>query len=231
MRSTALRFKAHSHTLAILQFYEGNLQAIEHQLQEWVEKTPRFFQGLPIIIDLQHLAPNISFNLAEISHCLRKHGCVPIGIQGGTTSQQIAAKELQLGLFPYSKEKTYLKEKAASTETLLNTINTPTPIIRPIRSGERIYTKGDLVIIGSVSPGAEVLAEGHIHIKGKLEGRALAGISDNKKAFIFCDDIEAQLVAIAGHYWLYEDLQKKDIKSNLYIYLDNDQLQIRSIKT
>ncbi|MGA8008329.1 MAG: septum site-determining protein MinC, partial [Thiomonas sp.] len=81
---------------------------------------------------------------------------------------------------------------AAAQHTLL--------IDRPLRSGQRVYSPGDLIVQGVVSHGAEVMAEGHVHIYGALRGRALAGARGNAAARIFCTSFEPELVAIAGIY-------------------------------
>ena len=81
-------------------------------------------------------------------------------------------------------------------------------ITHPVRSGQQIYAAGgDLVVLSSVSPGAEVLADGNIHVYGTLRGRALAGVKGNRSARIFCQRLEAELISIAGHYKISEDLR------------------------
>ena len=106
-------------------------------------------------------------------------------------------------------------------------------ITQPVRSGQQIYAKNsDLIVIASVSPGAELLADGNIHIYGRLKGRALAGVTGNQHAHIFCQNLEAELVAIAGHYWLSEDLQ--DLQQTLnngsvHISLEQERLQMKQL--
>lgn len=81
-------------------------------------------------------------------------------------------------------------------------------ITHPVRSGQQIYAKeADLVIVSQVSPGAEVIADGNIHIYGALRGRALAGVNGDTNVRIFCRSLEAELVSIAGQYMLNEDLR------------------------
>lgn len=216
-----IKFKASLHTLTILQIYRPDLISISLELELMTKKTPRFFNQLPVIVDLQFLSiPKFkdSFNLEGLTACLRKQGLVPIGIRGGTTADQNLAKEAGWALF--SEVKTL--EANIPEERLGAKIVTD-----PVRSGQQIYAEGDLIILGSVSPGAELLAEGHIHIYGRLSGRAFAGISDKKTAYIFCSQLEAELVAIAGYYWLYEDLQKNIVKDYVCLYLKNEQLHIR----
>jgi septum site-determining protein MinC len=97
-----------------------------------------------------------------------------------------------------------------------------------VRSGQQIYAKGcDLIVLGPISQGAELLSDGHIHVYGPLRGRALAGINGNKEAHIFCHSLEAELISIAGHYKLSEDIEKIAWRVNVDISLINEQLDIR----
>ena len=104
-------------------------------------------------------------------------------------------------------------------------------ITTPVRSGQQVYAKGgDLIIIAPVSAGAEVLADGNIHIYGPLRGRALAGVSGDKSARIFCQSLEAELISIAGSYKVNEDLQKDHWKKNTQASLNGDQLTVSAFK-
>ena len=98
----------------------------------------------------------------------------------------------------------------------------------PVRSGQQLRAEGDLVIFGLVSTGAEVLAGGSIQIFGPLRGRALAGIQGNNEATISCQSLEAELVAIAGEYKLFED-SEQHCKQATVIQLDNGRLNIESL--
>ncbi|MDH5327151.1 MAG: septum site-determining protein MinC, partial [Gammaproteobacteria bacterium] len=101
-------------------------------------------------------------------------------------------------------------------------------IKQPIRSGQRVYAKGgDLVILGAVNHGAEVMADGNIHIYAPLRGRALAGLDGNSESRIFCHSMEAELVAVAGNYRVFEDKVPADLyKKSVQIYLEGEQLKI-----
>lgn len=110
-------------------------------------------------------------------------------------------------------------------------IHTETLVIRqPIRSGQKIYAQGgDLIVLASVSTGAEILADGHIHVYGTLRGRALAGVQGKESARIFCSDLQADLVAIAGIYVTNEDLPEDKRSRPVQIYLNKEQLRIESL--
>ena len=103
-------------------------------------------------------------------------------------------------------------------------------IYQPVRSGQQIYAKGgDLIIIGSVSAGAECLADGNIHIYGALRGRALAGILGNEQAHIFCSSLEAELVSIAGHYMVSENLKEDYWQRSSDVFIKDNSLTIGSL--
>ena len=100
-------------------------------------------------------------------------------------------------------------------------------IDQPVRSGQQVYApEGDLIILAPVQAGAEVLAAGNIHVYGPLRGRALAGIHGAESARVFCQSLEAELVSIAGHYKISEDLQDNGWKSAVQIQLRDDLLVV-----
>jgi septum site-determining protein MinC len=100
----------------------------------------------------------------------------------------------------------------------------------PVRSGQQVYAENrDLTVVTAVGAGAEVIADGSIHIYGALRGRALAGAQGNEKARIFCREFHAELVAIAGHYKVLEDIPKELRGKAVQIWLDHDQLTIAAL--
>ena len=105
----------------------------------------------------------------------------------------------------------------------------PTKVITsPVRGGQQIYAQGsDLVVISSVSPGAELLADGNIHVYGPMRGRALAGVKGDTKARIFCQQLSAELVSIAGQYKVSEDLRRDPLwGAGVQVSLSGDVLNI-----
>ena len=102
----------------------------------------------------------------------------------------------------------------------------------PVRSGQQIYAKNtDLIVIADVSHGAELIADGHIHVYGELHGRALAGVQGNQDVQIFCQLLDAELIAIAGHYKVKEDLVPPVHENNNFvtIFLEHEQLRIEKL--
>jgi septum site-determining protein MinC len=108
----------------------------------------------------------------------------------------------------------------------------PTLVIdRPLRSGQRIYAKGDVVVLGLVSNGAEVIAEGNIHIYAPLRGRALAGVQGNHDARIFCTCLEPELISIAGIYRTTENPLPADVLGKpVQIWLEDEKLMIEPLR-
>jgi septum site-determining protein MinC len=100
----------------------------------------------------------------------------------------------------------------------------------PVRSGQQVYADNrDLTVVTTVGAGAEVIADGSIHIYGALRGRALAGAQGNEKARIFCREFHAELVAIAGHYKVLEDIPKELRGKAVQIWLDKEELKIAAL--
>ncbi|UZE96973.1 septum site-determining protein MinC [Alkalimarinus alittae] len=103
-------------------------------------------------------------------------------------------------------------------------------IYQPVRSGQQVYAQnGDLIVLAQVSAGAEILADGNIHVYGPLRGRALAGVKGNTKARIFCHSLEAELVSIAGQYKISEDLQNGSWKKPAQIHLSDETLTVKAL--
>src|SRR5262249_49661583 len=103
-------------------------------------------------------------------------------------------------------------------------------VTQPIRSGTQIYARGsDLIVTAAVSPGAEIIADGNIHVYGALRGRALAGAAGDGDARIFCTRLEAELVSIAGHYLVSEQLPAEQQGFSVQIALVDERLTITRI--
>ena len=155
---------------------------------------------------------------------MTKHGIIPVGVRNGNEQQTQAALTASLGSLNAKAE----QHKEPSIKNDKN--STSKLITQPVRSGQQIYAQNsDLVVLASVSAGAELLADGNIHVYGTLRGRALAGVSGNDQARIFCLKLEAELVSIAGIYKLRDDLQPPPGGQGAHIFLADDKLQINPI--
>jgi septum site-determining protein MinC len=226
----AFKLKASLFTLTTLHLFNCDPACIQQQLKILTEHTPDFFQKLPIILDLSSLQIKSTelIDFPAIISTLRRHGLTPVGIRGGNAEQQTFAIQAGLAILSNIKPET---ETSVTNPPLYS--STAKLVTLPVRSGQQIYAKNcDLIVLASVSPGAELLADGNIHIYGRLKGRALAGVNGNPNTHIFCQSLEAELIAIAGHYWLSEDLhdlQQNLGKGNLHISLCQERLQIKTL--
>ncbi|WP_434108944.1 septum site-determining protein MinC [Paraburkholderia caffeinilytica] len=123
-------------------------------------------------------------------------------------------------------------EPAPAVEPVRLATSSQTMVVdKPLRSGQRIYAKGDLVVLGLVSYGAEVIAEGNIHIYAPLRGRALAGVQGNHDARIFCTCLEPELISIAGIYRTTENPLPADVLGKpVQIWLEEEKLMIEPLR-
>ena len=233
-----LEFKSSTFSVPVLVLVSNDLMAIEQQLQEKIHQAPEFFKNSPLVFDLQELNKReLDIDVIELTHIIRKLGLLPIGIRGGAARQNQQA--LELGIPVHSGHSTAASSIAPKQQTP-EPEQEPTPeppavavmstmITHPVRSGQRIYAAGDLVILAQVSAGAEILAEGNIHVYGSLRGRALAGVQGNTEARIFCSDLQAELISIAGNYKVSEDLNSAAHNQPVQIFLQKNTLVIKDI--
>lgn len=233
--STAIEFKSSTFSVPVLVIYNNDLISIEQQLLSKIQLAPEFFKNSPLVLDVQELNKHkIEINIAATVELIRKLGLLPIGIRGGDPEQNgqavalgIPIHSIHTSAITADAKKPKVPTPEPETKDLLQ-IGT-TVITQPIRSGQRVYAAGDLVIIAPVSAGTEILAEGNIHVYGSLRGRALAGVQGNTEARIFCTDLQAELISIAGNYKISEDLNQNFRNIPVQIYLDKQTLVIKEI--
>jgi septum site-determining protein MinC len=243
-QAEAFKLKMRSLTLPLLQIFDNHLDVIAHQLETAKEKTPNLFLDVPMIIDLEMIAAmNLRINVSELSVLLKKYGIRPVGVQMLKKEGDILTDEVRkagMAIFNPMKHESYAQEQISTvaptqsknTESRVpeNHHNTAKLITKPIRSGQQVYAEGgDLIVISSVSHGAELLADGNIHVYGALRGRALAGIQGNINARIFCQNLEADLLSIAGRYVVSEVIQKYKKEGMQQVYIEDDKLQIAAL--
>jgi septum site-determining protein MinC len=215
--------------------------AFAHQLATQVERSPRFFRNAPVVLDLKG-AEGFSDpgEFAEAREVLGEHTLALVGVQNAEPAQLAAAAAAGLASFAPSATTPPRPRPAASAAPAAEAppaAPLPEPpratarlVTTPVRSGTQIYARGgDLIVTSAVSPGAELVADGNIHVYGPLRGRALAGASGDAGARIFCSRLEAELVSIAGRYLVSEQLPAEQHGFSVQIALVNDQLTITRI--
>src|SRR5918994_1972945 len=160
-------------------------------------------------------------NLAEFARRLRQQHLVPVGLQNGDEAWSNMAVNAGLALLPTGRP-----AKLAPDEAQAGPSDTPAPrrnptvvVTEPVRAGQQIYAEdGDLIALAPVSPGAEVAADGHVHVYSRLRGRAHAGVKGDREARIFCHKLEAQLVSVAGVWLVNEDIEARFLGKRVQIY-------------
>jgi septum site-determining protein MinC len=203
--------------LVTVVLHQADAAVLVDELQQRLGDTPNFFDDDPVVIDLgplrEHAEP-LAF--AELVAALRRHRMRPALVTGGNVAQM--ADALAAGLpaapaaVPTPKPRTVEVEVLREVEREVP-VHVPTLIVdKPLRSGQQAYAKGgDLIVQAAVNAGAEVLADGNIHVYGPLRGKAIAGSRGNTDARIFTTCLEPELIAIAGVYRTTETPLPKDV--------------------
>ena len=230
--SKSFILKGSLYTLTTLHLQSIDLAAIATELSLAVKQAPKFFDHTPIVIDLQDLAGRTQeIDMDGLAKALQEHGLIPIGIRGGNEQQKQNALNAGWAVLPETQKSDNANTSSTTKSTALSRVSTKL-ITHPVRSGQQIYAKGgDLIVMAPVSAGAEIMADGHIHVYAPLRGRAMAGVLGNTEARIFCQQLEAELIAIAGHYKVSEQLkdQISAWEKSAIISLNQDNLLIQPL--
>lgn len=241
----AIELKGNLFTLMVLRVLSTDLEQINVQLAHKVAQAPQLLGQAPLVLDLLAIADQ-SLDLAALVQAIRQQHLIPVAVRHGSPVQQQMAIDLSLGILPNHSRPERVRPTETASATNITTPHEeliapdlapssigPTKIItQPVRSGQQIVAlQGDLIILASVSPGAEILAHRHIHVYGRLRGRALAGVNGDKDARIFCQHLDAELVAIAGHYQVNEELPEALRAKAVQIALDQQRLVIQPLET
>ncbi len=200
--------------LTILELTANDPDRLNVQLADKVEQAPQFFQDAPIILALDKYPEGAQpLDLASLLSICRQHGLRALAVRTESPEHIAAANLLDIAVLAPSNAR---ERPLAITPAAAQVVEPVEPelmpakiITQPVRSGQQIYAKNsDLIVLAAVSAGAELLADGNIHVYGPLRGRALAGINGNVDARIFCQQLGAEMLSIAGQYKLAEDLRR-----------------------
>ena len=227
-------------TMTVVELVRLSHDHFARQLAEKVEQAPNFFVDTPVVIALDKLTDPINAaGLTKLLATCREHSLQPVALRGGEDFRALA-QSAGMVLIPVGRQREKIIETPAPQPTPEPVTSAPPVaampsggrlITEPVRSGQQVYARGgDLIVMAPVSAGAELLADGHIHVYGPLRGRALAGVQGNTEARIFCQNLEAELVSIAGQYKVAEDLRKEQHwKQAVHISLAGDSLKISAL--
>ncbi|CAM5206214.1 putative septum site-determining protein MinC OS=Castellaniella defragrans OX=75697 GN=minC PE=3 SV=1 [Castellaniella defragrans] len=223
-------------------FYENESVAID---ATGLEEAPDW-EALLAALRGHHLHPIGIQAAPELQDQARQCGLAPLDLSAGPTPAPApvpAAEAPAASAAKAAKTPSRRKAPAAETKTQATAhapenatpdLNTQTTLVirHPLRSGQRIYAKGgDLVVLGMVSQGAEVIADGHIHVYGPLRGKAMAGAHGRTDAMILTTQLDPELLAIAGVYRVIETRLPETLHNRpAQISLDGDTLRIRTLE-
>lgn len=247
--------KATSLTFTVIQLTSVSLENINQQLKLMAQKTPNFFNATPVLIDLTLVEKlQLTLDISTLAEILKSHRMIPIGVKTSNEAYSSAAKVIGIANLNYSTASHQPSSSATSNACTQTNTNPDTEsqtaisskadqsheqnrletmvVDQSVRSGKQIYAKNcDLIINASVSHGAEVLADGNIHVYGTLNGRALAGVQGNTKARIYCKSLNAELIAIAGNYLVNEQIPEtyKNLNQLLAIELEGQNLDFKKL--
>lgn len=200
-----------------------NVDAISKALVQQLAESPGFFDQDPLLIDVSNLSPEESahhLDLRALMNVLHQHSLIPLAIKGANEALLTTARGM--GLVDASDAR--IRRSIALADPFLAKPE-PSPVApviqvplgaliidKPLRSGQQVYARGrDLVVLAMVNAGAEVIADGHVHVYGTLRGKAIAGARGNTEARIFAQVMEPELISIAGVYRTSENALPQDV--------------------
>jgi septum site-determining protein MinC len=230
-----------------------DVHQLANEMRERVQRAPNLFGRAAVVLDFGGLSNTPSLDEARaLVDGLREAGVFPVALAYGTKDVDAMSQALGLPLLakfraqyehgegepePTTTSKASKASKANESSPAPASAK-PAPAksapglvhASPVRSGQQVYADNrDLSVVSTVGAGAEVIADGSIHIYGPLRGRALAGAQGDESARIFCREFHAELVAIAGHYKVLEDIPAELHGKAVQVWLEQGQLKLAAL--
>lgn len=243
--------------IANLRIRTLDVAKLVEEMRGRVQRAPKLFARAAVVIDFGGLTrtPDEATARALIDG-LRAAGVLPVALAYGTSEIERLSEALGLPLLAKFRASYERDEQAPQPDAPAPARREPEPAPKaaksapapapsptpaanvapgmiqsaPVRSGQQIYAENrDLTVLTTVGAGAEVISDGSVHIYGPLRGRALAGAKGNEQARIFCREFHAELVAIAGHYKVMEEIPKELRGKAVQVWLEDQQLKIAAL--
>ncbi|WP_423385082.1 septum site-determining protein MinC [Dyella marensis] len=242
--------------IASVRVRRADAAALFEELERRVRAAPQLFSRAAVILDLSHLLNLPDDGIVDaLLEAVRSAGMLPVGLAYGTSETEALSRRMGLPLLAkfraaYEPADGGSIAPPAAAPAPAAPAAAPAPAPAPaareaepapagpggqyhdgtVRSGQQVYARDrDLIVTGGVANGAEVIADGSIHIYGGLRGRAMAGAQGDAKARIYVSDFRAELVAIAGHYRVFEQLPKDLEGQAVQCWLDGEKLLIAKL--
>lgn len=246
--TTAFKIRNANFPLFVLQALTHDFDDLKQQLRAHVAQAPDFLAGAPVALGLTAISESdVVPDFSELITVMRELGLYIAGVVGGSPAQRTAAIAAGIGLFPERLARARQEPREAPPpppEPVVEPVAEvpppkPEPVVarpsliidKPVRTGQRIHAEGsDLVVLAIVNAGAELIADGDIHVYAPLRGRALAGARGNKEARIYAQAMEAELVSIAGLYQVFEEGVPPEIRGKpAQVYLEGESVELRAL--
>jgi septum site-determining protein MinC len=245
--------------IANLKLKRLDAEGLASELNEKVASAAQLFLRAPVVLDLSHLPalPDLD-TVRDLLARIRASGMLPVGLSYGTNENEQLALALGVPVFAKFRA-SYERAGDGAPESSARATPAPPPRERepaaapvaaesrsaavqpaaattgqlhdkPVRSGQQVYARGrDLILTTLVGNGAEVIADGSIHVYGALRGRALAGAQGDETARIYCQEFHAELVSIAGQYRVFEDIPAELRGQPVQAWLEGDRLMLKKL--
>lgn len=245
--SALFDLKSASLTLEAFLLKTGNLSTLAQALEDRFGASPDLFDGEPLVIDLTHLASlDVAIDFPALVKLLGQYKLKPIAVRGATRKQGEAARAAGLVEAPDGVASPARVETVEVVREVIREVRVEVPVEvevpvaastvvldKPLRSGQQFYAKGgDLIITAVVNHGAEVIADGSIHVYAPLRGKAIAGAKGNRQARIFATVMEPELLSIAGTYRTTDNPLPDNVRGKpAQIRLDGERLVFEPISS
>ncbi|AEH39798.1 cell division inhibitor [Buchnera aphidicola (Cinara tujafilina)] len=235
MKKISIILKSSNFFIPVLYLYDINIKRTKRAIFNQLKKSPNFCKNMPVILNVEGLSQNVDWINMKIA--ISSTGLFISGVNG-CINNKLRDLILLSGLPIFSgHKKNYFNiinkmnkiSKDIVKKPVLNSSNAHI-INYPVRSGQKIYVpNSDLIVTNNVSTGAELISDGHIHIYGSMRGRVLAGANGDTTKKIFCTQLFAELISIAGEYWIIEQIPLKYIGKITKISLKNGLIIIKKL--
>ncbi|HBV38576.1 MAG TPA: septum site-determining protein MinC [Erwinia sp.] len=228
MSQTPIELKGSSFTLSVVHLHHHDADVVRQALQDKVNQAPAFLKNAPVVLNVSTLTSEV--NWRQMQQAIASTGLHIVGVSG-CKDDALKRVIVRAGLPLLSEGK---EQKPAPAPEPVKPAEIPAARTRvinaPVRSGQQIYAKNcDLIVTSSVSAGAELIADGNIHIYGMMRGRALAGAGGDRDCQIFCTNLSAELVSIAGEYWIMDQIPAEFFGKASRLCLKDGALTIQTL--
>ncbi len=217
----APRIRANRYSVMTLEWPKDS-EPLEQWLKEQCDKAPALMQEIAIV-----LKPSLEHESEEIQAAIDSLDQLGIGLIGLTGDSSHRALADEMGLAWLSPNNVTVEPQSEKERDVNQPRETALVVEGPIRSGVQVYAKDrDLIVIGQVSEGAEIMADGHVHVYGRCRGRVAAGVSGQTNAEIFCLTFEPELVSLAGTYCGSDQIPENLWSARVRVGLDENSQKL-----